>query len=196
MLAPMPVLVSEGINAARPTRAEFEELASILSETVQLLADKQGTEADLGVAVRTLRTVCTSAITAEFESVALSGGSDLALFLPDSAMEVAELGIELCTRLHYCHALNLCNHLAACHAEDKRPEHALVCLLACMAFYSSGVQGSASQKAASLFRARFPEARWKSVLDSSEERMFNLCRFDVVDMIRHFRTVQLDLPTN
>ena len=111
--------------------------------------------------------------------------------MPDTSLELADIGSELSARGYTSHVLNVCRHLGADMSGDPRVTAAFVWLLAASA---GDKPGSASEAAGRLFREKYStEVEQRDALRHAEQYLVSLARYGAVDLVRQWRTVHLRL---
>jgi hypothetical protein len=195
LLSQLPSIVTSHTGEGMPVASDYGRLIALVTDILARLRATHPHSPDYLSALNALYALCGDAIARGHEAAALKAVSELTMYLPDTAIRLAELGSELCTRGYYSHVRNLLNHLANHAGNDPRLQVALVWLLAVLAAEKSSCS---SEVTCDVFRAKYANVDQQvPALDAAEAYVQNgLCRYDVVDLIRQFRSVHLGLARN
>lgn len=195
LLSQLPSIVTSHTGEGMPVASDYGGLIALVTDILARLRATHPHSPDYLSALNALHALCGDAIGRGHEAAALKAVSELTMYLPDTAIRLAELGSELCTRGHYSHVRNLLNHLACYLGNDSRPQVALVWLLAALAAEKSSCS---SEVACDAFRTKYADVGQQvEALNAAEVYVLNrLCRCDVVDLIRRFRSEHLGLVRN
>ena len=190
LLVRLPEIVTSHATPDAPVSSDYEGLINLVGSALrQLSARNWRSSSDFGHGVRAMRAICRDAAFRGHEIPLLSATTVLMHYLPETALELADIGPDLCTRGYMSHVLNICLHLGADMSGDPRVTAAFVWLLAA---FAGDKPGSASGAACRLFRERYStEGEQQDALRNAEQYLLDLARYGAVDLVRQWRTVHL-----
>lgn len=177
------VVVARGWRDAT-TREEFRELTRILAGVMAVTASQYRHKGDFGHARRALQSICMESLRLGIDDIAREATSVLALYLPDTALFLAEATAVFRTRGFFANAVNECQRLADSLDNDPRVKAALLWAVAALAD-DWGLEALA-EKAVAIFSKSFPEPDRAEAVRAAVGALLRDARYDAAELVQRF----------